>query len=1024
MLLLATSTCGLATASQVFGPLKTSSGRRLGTPPSKHVLVSSHEDQQQQASTTRRSLAEQYFDLVSNSMTENENEDEDEFNTGSASTKEATYPDLVAEPTEAKEECGEHSPEDDLYYCSDPALSYAIPCQDNCYWDLSQLKQDAPPGFCEFIQLDEAKLKSDGVVPDALKPCVIWEISFGTLFAPTKSPTSPPVETLGTFVLCFVVLFVNVALFSLTNPYPVSGSPSPSPAPSPAPTIAPKAATTDAPGAAVNTDDATPPPTIMEVVNDAPEKGVYAVVYNAVYLNLFLLAPSTKAKHAFEEADNKDELERITSSHILKHVRSVVDDPELVVACPTDATAVSTLAPWNNGTVVSSHSVEGAVHFHVDYGKPRPEAINNIVRDAFTGAALVQFVSELDQSSDLILQRTDSVYVGLPSEILPTVTTSTDSDSVSEEEEEEEDWMQWGDFGDLTFLVLVAVGGTAALVAFLYFVCRCFGHVGPRKDVGKKPLMVTHSKSAETSPLSPTSSSDGDKLTQDHLEFGGKVEDSAVAVIGEDDKNNGDDDKDDDVESSRFSEVTSIYSYLESKSLVDLDDQAYSVNDAYNPNISGDDASGDWSVNVGENTVVGAATATLGQSATPATVDQKEQESAKETAPSTPPRETLDGVEKSPAGPHIFSDNSEQSGGMASSMVEQEDSAADAVEDLAHPTRSRVASVVATFEAAQTKNSAKSSPAKSEASFPDRIESSILMLAPDSPKAAGASSAPASPERKKVPLPPIFSPADSVSEKQSSSPSQDTGVDEKVGGEVSSKSQALTSNKSHGSSSEPGSGSSDKQGSSSTSTVPTTISVQNSQKSDDSKQSNRSSASFVLRSKSVDQGEKTPAPPASIIRVAGLKDDKSPTASYIMRAKSWGSRTFPATNEPQARANDSGAGTTPMRKIEPLVSPKKSSFPFKGLGASKATQKALSPGEYQSELPAIRSNPSTLSEQQSILDTDSDIQSLCSFDNHSMFSFGGKNQMGGNASLLDMHGSSPYLQGTGLSDDDIDDDSV
>ena len=126
-------------------------------------------------------------------MTETENE----FNTTST---EVTYPNMEDEATEAKEECTEHAESDDLYYCSDPALSYEIPCQDNCLWDLSSLSQNAPPGFCAFVQLDVDKLKSGGVIPDTLKPCVIWEMSFGTLFAPTLSPTLPPVPTLGTFV--------------------------------------------------------------------------------------------------------------------------------------------------------------------------------------------------------------------------------------------------------------------------------------------------------------------------------------------------------------------------------------------------------------------------------------------------------------------------------------------------------------------------------------------------------------------------------------------------------------------------------------------------------------------------------------------------------------------------------------------------------------------------------------------------------------------------------------------------------
>ena len=90
-------------------------------------------------------------------------------------------------------------------YCSDPALSYEIPCSiDDCRWDLGYLDSSDPPGFCALIQLDP-QIRNSGRIPDTLKPCVLWELSFGTLFEPTDVPT------LGKFVVCDVLC---VAVFA------------------------------------------------------------------------------------------------------------------------------------------------------------------------------------------------------------------------------------------------------------------------------------------------------------------------------------------------------------------------------------------------------------------------------------------------------------------------------------------------------------------------------------------------------------------------------------------------------------------------------------------------------------------------------------------------------------------------------------------------------------------------------------------------------------------------------------------
>ena len=743
-------------------------------------------------------------------------------------------------------------------------------------------------------------------------------------------------------------------------------------------------------------------------VDDTSDAGVYAVVFNTIYLNLFLTASKGNAQQVVENASYQEELERIVSDHILKHVRSDVDTPRLVVECLTNVKTVSTLAPWGNATIVSSDSVEGTVQFHKNYGKPRAEAINNIVQEAFTGAALDRFLSELRRSSDVVLMLTDSIHVGLPSNILPSTTTANSGAL------EEEEWMSWGDFSDPDFVILVSVAGATVLAAFFYFVWHCCFKGRVRKPANPKSSLSPNSKATETSPLSPTSSSDSDKTTTEQLELGCQVENSMVAVIDEDGKTT-ECENDNDLEYLRgdISEVTSVYSYFESKSIVEMEDQTYSVVDTYNPHISGDEASGEWSLSVAENTLVQSAAAARSRpSWTPAVAssgkDLKTAPTEPEAAPvktesvtGTPTSKTARSIGNSPAGPHIFSDNSEDTGDMESSIV-REDVAETAEALPPRPTKSLVASVVATFEkAAQSKTSGPSSPAKSESSFPDRIESSIMMLAPDSPKAAPESS-------------------DGVNENQATPPSP-TGSFSKKPVECPMVTKlAPGSNKSPTSNLTSSGHSDDKQGSNSS--VPTTISVQNSDNSDGSKRSNQATSSFILRSMSVDQADNL-VPPASIIRVSGVKDEKPPAGSYIMRAKSWGNRPYstPSSAATRFNKNDNGGPASAKLQAENGSAASKKGFPFKGLGASKATQKALSSaGGIPNELPAIHSNPSTLSENQSnsIHESDSDIQSLCSFDNTSMFSFGGQKT---GASLLGLHGTSPYMHGLGLSDDDDED---
>jgi len=122
----------------------------------------------------QRSLVQEFFDLVTEAQTEDDPTD-------------TAYPDLTAQA--AKEECPAHDPSQDIMFCGDPSKQYEIPCNaDTCRWDLKALSSQSPPGFCAFVALDQTLLSSASGIPDTLKPCVLWELSFGGMTLPTVAP--------------------------------------------------------------------------------------------------------------------------------------------------------------------------------------------------------------------------------------------------------------------------------------------------------------------------------------------------------------------------------------------------------------------------------------------------------------------------------------------------------------------------------------------------------------------------------------------------------------------------------------------------------------------------------------------------------------------------------------------------------------------------------------------------------------------------------------------------------------------
>ena len=118
------------------------------------------------SSVGQRRLNREFFDLVEQSITE----------VGQTEGTDNEY------ALQAQEECPKHEPSQDLYYCTDPTLDYEIPCQEeNCLWDLTYLDSGAPPGLCAYVVLDKDNLLNTESIPDKLKPCVIWQISFGDM---------------------------------------------------------------------------------------------------------------------------------------------------------------------------------------------------------------------------------------------------------------------------------------------------------------------------------------------------------------------------------------------------------------------------------------------------------------------------------------------------------------------------------------------------------------------------------------------------------------------------------------------------------------------------------------------------------------------------------------------------------------------------------------------------------------------------------------------------------------------------
>jgi hypothetical protein len=261
---------------------------------------------------------------------------------------------------------------------------------------------------------------------------------------------------------------------------------------------------------------------------------------------------------------------------------------------------------------------------------------------------------DLRVASHPTLKRIYSVYEGWTSDVVPTQTTTTppitDAATTTTASTGKDTLVQWGDWNDMYFIIVVAAGGAAVLGCFLVLLICCYCLRRQRKRE-QAFMRIQHTKSTSTELISPTFS---DKTTPKNsnstnssvlknnkgggLPFPAAVDRqpsttsetvdaiieqqssttnrSADAVMNGRMENHENDD--DDLESSLSngshdrSEVASIYSYIDSKSILSEDDHCYSVGGAlmYNPHIPGDDQSTNWSIANGNMNGVGGANLT------------------------------------------------------------------------------------------------------------------------------------------------------------------------------------------------------------------------------------------------------------------------------------------------------------------------------------------------------------------------------------------------------------------------------
>jgi hypothetical protein len=403
-------------------------------------------------------------------------------------------------------------------------------------------------------------------------------------------------------------------------------------------------------------------------------KTTYNVSFDTILLNFMIQSPIKPTTNAYARESLHAELRAVTERHALRYVRSELKDTTetMVEAVSANVSSVSLLAPWFNGTVVATHTVSGIVIFGPNHGPPRAQAINNIVHGAFRDVALLAYLRELGAANDTTLRKITAVYMGLPSDILPTVaTTDAQSDASSSSSRSIRskmkhffsDWVhrvEWGDWQDRNFIIFFVTTTTFALwVCGLCTFCACRRRRRRRHKRGEGSFTELHdkSKSTDTEPQSPAPTQHHDEPTPN--DSATPAPESPLLVANDDGTNynfpyyeeapppstppsaNGKEGEsmlresmdsmieaafdqsslthrsvdavmmsrmknvmEDDMESSLSngsvgrSETTSVYSYIDTKSAISEDEPNYSFGVAVATNLTNmeDDQSSSWSV--------------------------------------------------------------------------------------------------------------------------------------------------------------------------------------------------------------------------------------------------------------------------------------------------------------------------------------------------------------------------------------------------------------------------------------------
>lgn len=404
------------------------------------------------------------------------------------------------------------------------------------------------------------------------------------------------------------------------------------------------------------TPSSAPPKDAPPTLTAAPS--LDAVSFETVLLNFWIESAFDVAKKAFGTDKLQTELTSLTERHVLRHIRNVLKDTdgELVEAVVANISTVSLLYPWQNDTILATHTVTGAVRFYPsEQGPPRNEGVNAMVHNSFRSRGLLRFLIDFGEATDETLQQVYAIHVGLPSDVLPTVatTTKTDSDKTTTAEQDKslkskmkdemEDWVglvDWGNWEALSFILFVSISG------FLFLLCStCIFGIGCRRRRRirrEKMFAEIHgtNSSTDTEALTPATEHEKDSekpngnsqttlpekdpydayfthpvVTVGYPLLSGSMDahDAAMeqcsladgtvdAIVLSRMKNH---DIDDDMASSLSngsvgrSDVTSVYSYIENKSMMLDDDPNFSFGAAIATNPTGsadDDISTGWSV--------------------------------------------------------------------------------------------------------------------------------------------------------------------------------------------------------------------------------------------------------------------------------------------------------------------------------------------------------------------------------------------------------------------------------------------